>query len=149
MLPPIVSAYTKRETDGFASGPLRIDESRALIIQLIEQYPLTTIVIDALDECDPERRGDLLETLESILKESLSLVKIFISSRDDQDIVLHLRDYPNLDLSSEKNRDDISLFINTEVHSLIKKRRLLAYSMNREDLKMKIIEQVTKKADGM
>jgi hypothetical protein len=72
LLPPIVEAYKTRETDGFASGALRIDESRALIIQLVEHYQLTTIVIDALDECDPESRWELLETLEAILRESSS-----------------------------------------------------------------------------
>jgi hypothetical protein len=149
LLPPMVAAYKKRETEGFASGPLRMDESRALIIQLAENYPLTTIIIDALDECDPDRRVDLLESLQAILQESSSLVKIFVSSRDDQDIACHLRDYPNLELSSEKNMDDISSFVATETHNLIKKKKLLALSANKEKLKTEIIEQVTKKADGM
>jgi len=90
LLLPVVATYKKRESEGFASGSLRIDESRALIIQLIEHYPLTTIIIDALDECDSDSRADLLETLETILQESSSMVKIFVSSRDDQDIVCHL-----------------------------------------------------------
>ena len=88
LLPPTVAAYKKREMEGFASESLGIGESRLLIHQLAEYYPLTTIVIDALDECDPERRTVPLETLESILQESSSMVKIFVSSRDDQDIVL-------------------------------------------------------------
>lgn len=67
LLPPTVAAYKKREMEGFVSGLLGIDESRTLIIQLAEHYPLTTIVIDALNEYDPERRADLLETLESTL----------------------------------------------------------------------------------
>lgn len=133
----------------FASGSLSIDESRALILQLVEHYPLTTIVIDALDECDPERRSDLLEILELILQESSSLVKIFVSSRDDYDIVLHLRDYPNLELSSEKNMDDISSFVTAETSNLIKKKKLLALSTNKEKLKIEIIDQVTKNANGM
>ena len=149
LLPPVVAAYTKREQEGFASGSLGIEESRALILQLVEHYQLTTIVIDALDECDPERQADLLETLEEILQESSSLVKIFVSSRDDQDIVLHLRDYPNLELSSDKNMDDITLFVAAETSTLIKRRKLLAFSSNKEHLKTEIIEQVTKGANGM
>src|SRR5215469_2628889 len=54
LLKPTLDLYKKKEAEGFASGSLRIEESCALIIQLIEQYPVTTIVIDALDECDPE-----------------------------------------------------------------------------------------------
>ena len=149
LLPPTVAAYKKREMEGFASGSLDIDESRLLILQLIEYYSLTTIVIDALDECDPERRTDLLETLRVVLQESSSLVKIFVSSRDDQDIVLHLRDYPNLELSSEKNKEDISLFVTTETYNLIERKKLLALSTNKKKLKIEIIEHVTKNADGM
>lgn len=149
LLPPMVAAYKKREIEGFASGSLGIDESRTLILQLTDYYPLTTIVIDALDECDPERRPDLLDTLELILQESSSLVKVFVSSRRDHDIVLNLRDYPNLELSSEKNKDDISSFVTTETNNLIRRKKLLALSTNKEELKVEIIEQVTKKADGM
>ena len=135
--------------DGFASGSLKIDENRLLIFQLVEHYSLTIIVINAFDECDPERRTDLLKILESILQESSNLVKIFVSSRNDQDIVLYLRDYSNLELSSDMNKDDISSFVIAETDNLIKKKKLLALSIDKENLKMKIIKQVTKKADGM
>ena len=144
-----MAAYKKREMEGFASGSLSIDESRLLILQLAEYYSLITIVIDALDECDPEKRTDFLEILKSILQESSSLVKIFVSSRDDQDIVLHLRDCLNLELSSEMNKNDISSFVSAETYNLIKRKKLLALSTNKEKLKIEIIEQVTKKADGM
>ena len=149
LLPPIVAAYKKREAEGFASGSLRMGESRALIIQLVEYYPLTTIVIDALDECDSEERADLLDTLKEILQESSRLVKIFVSSRDDQDIVLHLQDYPNLELGFERNMDDIASFVRAETQYLIRTQKLLRFSSNKEELKSSIIYQVTKGAGGM
>jgi hypothetical protein len=149
LLPPVVASYKKREAEGFASGLLRIDESRALIIQLVEHYPLTTVVIDALDECDPEKRADLLETLEAILQESSRLVKIFVSSRDDQDIVCHLQDYPNLELASDRNMNDIVSFVRAETQDLIRRRKLLRFSINKEELTGSIIDQVTKGASGM
>jgi hypothetical protein len=149
LLPPTVAAFKKREMEGFASGSLGMDESRSLILQLVEQYPMTTIVIDALDECDPGRRTDLLETLESILQEASSLVKIFVSSRDDQDIVWHLQKYPNLELSSNKNKDDITSFVRKETEALIVQGKLLRSSTNKENLTTEIIKQVTNDADGM
>jgi hypothetical protein len=149
LLPPVVEMYRRRESEAFASGPLRIDESRALLIQLIEHYPLTTIIIDALDECNPKNRADLLETLEEILLESSCLVKIFVSSRDDQDIVCHLREYPNLELVSNRNTNDITAFVRAETEDLIKRRKLLRLSVNKEELKDAIIEQITRGADGM
>jgi len=135
--------------EGFASGSLGIDESCALIIQLSEQYPLTTIVIDALDECDPGRRKTLLKTLESILQGSLGLVKLFVSSREDQDIVWRLQSYPNLELSSDKNKNDINLFVRKETEILVLDGELLRWSTNKENLKTEIIKQVTNDADGM
>jgi hypothetical protein len=45
LLSPSVAVYLRKEAEGFASGTLHINESCALIIQLIEHYPLTTIVI--------------------------------------------------------------------------------------------------------
>jgi hypothetical protein len=149
LLYPVVASYKTREDEGFASGPLRMDESRALILQLVEHYPLTTIVIDALDECDPEKRDDLLEALEEILQRSSQLVKIFVSSRDDQDIVCHLQDYPNLELESNKNMDDIASFVRAETEDLIKRRKLLRFSTKKEELKISIIDKVTKGASGM
>ena len=149
LLPPTVAVYKKREMDGFASGSLDLSESRNLILQLARYYPMITIVIDALDECDSEKRADLLEIFESILQESSSLVKIFVSSRDDQDIVMQLRNYPNLELSSVRNKDDISSFVITETENLIKRNKLLRFSIDKETLKNEIIEKITKDAAGM
>ena len=149
LLEPAVSSYKKEEAKGFPSGALRIEESCALILQLTEHYPLTIIVVDALDECDPEKRADLLEKLQTILRDSSNLVKVFVSSRDDQDIVDHLHDYPNLDISSDKNRDDIVAFVRNEVKELIKKRKLLRYSHAKEELTELIIHKVIEGASGM
>ena len=149
LLNPSIAVYLMKEAEGFASGTLRINESCALIIQLIEHYSLTTIVIDALDECNPEKRADLLEALETILRESTQIVKIFVSSRDDQDIVCHLKDYPNLEISSDRNLDDIVTFVRAETRSLITRRKLLRFSTNKDELEEVIIDQVTKGTAGM
>jgi hypothetical protein len=149
LLEPVVTSYQRKEAEGFASGQLRIEESCELIIQLAEHYPLTTIIIDALDECDPETRTDLLETLERVLQESTHLVKIFISSRDDQDIVCRLQEYPSLEIASHKNRDDITAFVRAETNGLIQKRKLLKFSSSKEQLQKLIIDRVIEGADGM
>jgi hypothetical protein len=149
LLSPAVELYREKEGQGFASGPLRIDESRELIVQLIEHYPLTLIIIDAFDECDPDKRADLLEALEAILRESSSLVKIFISSRDDQDIVFQLKQYPNLEISSDRNGDDIAKFVKAETKKLIEKKKLLRYSQAREEMEELILSKVVHGATGM
>lgn len=151
LLKPTIEIYKQKEAQGFASGPLRIEESLALIIQLVEHYPLTIIVIDALDECDPAKRADLLEAFETILQESSNLVKIFVSSRDDQDIMLHLQRYPNLDIRSDRNSDDIARFVKAEVERLVEKRKLLRYTQDEKKQEMKelIVDKVIVGATGM
>ena len=108
-----------------------------------------TIVIDALDEYNPEKQVDLLETLEKILQESSRLVKIFVSSRDDQDIVYHLQDYLNLNIISDRNMDDITSFVRAETQDLIKKKKLLRSSNNQIELVESIINQITEEANGI
>jgi hypothetical protein len=149
LLKPTVDLYNKKEAEGFVSGPLRIEESCSLIIELTEHYPMTVIAIDALDECDPGKRADLLEALEHILQKSLNLVKIFLSSRDDQDIVFHLQAYPNLEISSCRNVDDIASFVKTETNRLIRKKKLLKYSQAEKEMEELIVDTVIKGATGM
>jgi hypothetical protein len=149
LLKPTVDLFQRKESQAFASGPLRIDESCSLIIELTEHYPMTVIVIDALDECDPEKRENLLEALERILQSSSSLVKIFVSSRDDQDIVFRLRGYPNLEISCGSNFDDIARFVRMETNRLVQKRRLLKHSQAREEMEQHIVDAVVEGAAGM
>ncbi|MCJ1248784.1 hypothetical protein MMC30_006003 [Trapelia coarctata] len=149
LLDPVVAKYQEKEDQAFASGPLDIDESCALIIQLTEQYPIITLIVDALDECDPGKRAQLLKSLEKILRESSGLVKIFLSSRDDQDIVCRLQDYPNLEIASDKNRDDIKKFVEAEVQELVKEKKLLRHSSAKEELIELIIDKVIEGATGM
>jgi hypothetical protein len=144
---PAMAIYRKREAEGFASGSLRMDESRDLLIQLVKDYSVTTIIIDAVDECDPSTRADLLDTLEAVLREAL--VKIFISSRNDMDITYRLEKYPKLELTSGRNGDDIEAFVKTETKRLVSRGRLLRYSSARLELTQQIFDQVTKRADGM
>lgn len=151
LLKAAVEVYETQESDGFASGPLRLDESKSLILKLLERYrdATMTIVIDALDECNKSTRGDLLRILEFLLNASPCLLKIFVSSRNDQDIVSKLDNYPNLDLSSERNSNDIDLFIRSETKRLINNRSLLRSSMRKEELYDRIIYELVSKADGM
>ena len=149
LLPLVIEKYEKKG-QGFSSRGLQIEESCELITKLIEHYPMTTIVIDALDECDPEKRDMLLDAIESLLQNSsLGLLKVFLSSRDDQDIACTLREYPNLDLVSSRNSADIEAFVREETERLVKKRRLLRNSHAKEALKRLIIDEVSRGADGM
>jgi hypothetical protein len=111
-------------------------------------YPQTTIVIDALDESDPTKRGDLLEGLKMIISTSTSLVKVFLSSRDDADITLELSDVPNLYIHATENMSDIDRFIHRELIYYIERRKLLRGEAN-DELKTQIVSTLLSNANGM
>lgn len=148
LLPPVIEKY-ERHGEGFTSKGLRSDDSRNLIMTLTEAYSVTTIIVDALDECNPETRQSLLDAFEEILRESAGLVKIFFSSREDQDIVWLLRDYPNLNITSSRNTQDIESFVRTGTKKLVKNGRLLRNSQVRGEMQELVIDRVSEGAAGM
>ncbi len=148
LLAPTIERYQKQGA-GFRSSGLYTEQSRELIVDLIELHGAATIIVDALDECDPDKRRSLLDAFEYILKESAGLVKIFVSSRDDQDITWTLQDYPSLIVEKKNNSQDIEAFVRIETECLVKQRRLLRNSQAREEMQALIIDQVCEDADGM
>jgi hypothetical protein len=81
-------------------------------------YLVTIIIIDALDECLRERRAILIESANPGVRISSSLVKFFISSREDGDIVSHLAEFPSLKTLSG-NQVDIEAFVEAEPGRLV------------------------------
>lgn len=153
LFPPAVGKYEEARSTGSSwkspLGTLSLDESCELILQLVDHRDMTTIVIDALDECDVKMRSELLDALQTILQDAESLVKIFVSSRDDGDIKHRLQDFPNLAIESGRNLDDISTFVRSETERLIKRGRLLRNSRAKDGLRDLVIREVIEKAEGM
>jgi hypothetical protein len=146
---PAITNYEEQEVEGFAAERLTMDESQSLIIDLLALHPVATIIIDALDECEPETRADILDVFTDILQNASTLVKLYVSSRDDQDIVYQLKDYPNLELSSDKSSADIVHFVRSETDRLIGRKMLLRSTSNRTEMRSAIIANVSEDANGM
>ena len=87
---PVAREYETRkkkaEEDCSTIKRLTVEECTRLIIELTKDHP-ATIILDALDECEETTRHELLEALDSMISNSANVVKIFVSSRDDIDIV--------------------------------------------------------------
>ncbi len=149
ILPPSLSLYHRKEVTGFASGNVSIAESTRLIIDLTAYYAVSIIIVDALDECNPKSRHELLDALEDILQQSSGLVKVFVSSREEGDLVCELRDYPSLRISSDRNSQDIELFIRTETTKLVKSGRLLRNSHAKDEMRDMIMTKLLMGANGM
>lgn len=146
---PVVKAYKekKKEAKGHNPEKLMLDETVEIILALLETNP-ENIVIDALDECDPDRRHELFEALDMIIQQSASLVKVFVSSRDDGDIVCRLTSSPNVFIRTSDNEVDIECFARTEVAQAIKKKRLIKGNVSGQ-LENRILETLIDGAHGM
>ncbi|KAG8824798.1 hypothetical protein FRC18_010442 [Serendipita sp. 400] len=138
----------REETKKKGEKPSAPDQDQCVkwILQLTTQYS-TTIVIDALDECDNHTRHHLFKALTTIVKPQ-SLVRIFVSSRDDQDIVQHLNGRKNIRIDASKNTEDIRRFVQNEIKVAIDEKRLLRGNVKQE-LKELIIDKLQNSAQGM
>lgn len=126
ILRPVRELFDKRKQNGLTSVPPTLQESIEMIIAMAANRVVTTIIIDALDECERDTRSDLLDALQAIVTRSVTLVKVFVASRDDRDIVLNLKDCPKLELEVSRNKEDIDRFIEEELNRRIKNKQLLA-----------------------
>ena len=145
---PARTVYERRRSNGFAAGSLSSAESVALILEMVNYRPLTTIIIDALDECDPRWRSELLEALTEILETSPGLIKILVSSRDDGDIVCHLSGCLKLTIRADNNQLDIDHFVDSEVDYMIRSKKLLLGRVS-SDLRPQIKRTLRDQAHGM
>ncbi|KAL9636227.1 MAG: hypothetical protein Q9164_002953 [Protoblastenia rupestris] len=148
ILHPALKTYEVREDDNFSAGTLTVSESVSLIVDLVEYRPLTTLVIDALDECHPATRFELLHALSEILQKSHSLIKILVSSRDDRDIICHLEGCLNVVIQANNNGHDINQFVHSEVDKMILTKRLLWGNVSQE-LERLIKQTLCEQAHGM
>ena len=140
----LVQLYHQKRNTAFASGKLKIEESRDLLLQLVQIYPQTTLVLDALDECHKETRAQLVDVLDTLVIQSPKPVKIFISSRPDGDIKYRFERGPNVAIKATDNRDDIAKFVDDKLNG----RELWQNSID-PDLKKEICETLVDKSEGM
>lgn len=146
---PVSKIYLARRKEARGRTPekLSLEETVNVILELLESNP-ATIVLDGIDECDPIKRNDLLLGLQKIIINSNNIVKVFVSSRDDHDLVHHLARSPNLYIHATDNTEDIILFIKSRIKEAIREDKLLCGRVS-SHLKNIIIGKLIKKASGM
>ena len=144
---PLITKYNKYHDVGVKPRRLESSECVELILALTDENP-ATIIIDALDECDAAHRHILMDALDEIMQRSSNIVKIFISSRDNGDIVCRLSGSPNLYISVEDNQEDIESFIDNQMEIAVASKRLLRGRVS-EELARRISQTLKRDAQGM
>ncbi|KAF8420375.1 hypothetical protein EV426DRAFT_706146 [Tirmania nivea] len=132
LLTHVVDIYKKREEKGQKSAQLSLAEARDLLVQITDVYPQITICIDAMDEVDNDTRIDLLNCLNHIIRTSKNVVKIFVTTRMDVDILSQFENFPRIELQPDDNVGDINKFVLTKVQSSIKNYKLLQGDVSNE-----------------
>ncbi|RYP58533.1 hypothetical protein DL769_008907 [Monosporascus sp. CRB-8-3] len=94
---------------------LGLEDCREQLLESVNLFPRTTLVLDALDECEPDSREELVKTVEILLSKSRRPLKVFISSRPDRDIRDRFLDRPNIEIQATHNEKDIQNFVNEEI----------------------------------
>ena len=145
---PAFTVYHRRVNHGDLNSPLSLRECTELIIELTANRSLTVLIIDALDECHDDQVDDLLDALTRIVSDSSRVVKVFISSRNDQRLVHQLGIFPNIEVKASNNQADISTFVSHKLNLLIEKRKLLSGEVP-DCLTKCIIRVLCKEAHGM
>ncbi len=143
--PCLADLYRAKERKGFASAQLSDGECTELLGRLVDIYPQTTLVLDALDELDKDRRAGFIEMIDSLVASASRPVKVFISSRRDTDIKRQFEDGPNIGILATDNWGDISTFVTAEIERHETRQRRKISSALRAD----IINTLQEKSDGM
>ncbi|TGO81577.1 hypothetical protein BPOR_1097g00010 [Botrytis porri] len=140
---PVVEVYKKLRKENRGLSPqerLSLDETTEVLLKILQIDPFY-VVIDALDECDPSERYSLIESLKTIIDESASVVKVFISSRRDYDIVSQLEESPCILIQPSHISKDIEDYVMKEVFEAIEKKRIVKGKLLPEE-KKKIEQQI-------
>ncbi|KAK2769608.1 hypothetical protein FQN53_005988 [Emmonsiellopsis sp. PD_33] len=132
--------YNKSREEG--STPT-INDCKELLLELINTYPKTTIILDALDECEEQKRSVLVEVVNYFVASASRPVKIFISSRPYIDIRDMFWNHANIGIQATDNHDDISKFVESEI---VRHRR---WNKMPTELQKDIVDTLQDRSQGM
>lgn len=139
----VIQLYHENRKQG---AKLSISDCRHQLLVSVNLYPRTTLVLDGLDECNPGERWRLIEILSELVTHAKNPVKLFISSRREQDIARHLPYHAVVEINASDNWPDIQKFVKQRIGEIEKTGRWSSIS---QSLKNKVEETVCDKSQGM
>lgn len=142
-----VRREAEAELDGFETPRLRSTDCAELVLNILGANP-AVIIVDAVDEIEEHRRHELLDALIRIRDESASIVKIFLSSRDNSYIFASLPDALTLRVQDIDTRQDMERFVEHCVSTAISTRNLLNGSVS-DDLRQNVKQFLLNRAGEM
>lgn len=123
------------------------EQCEELIQDCLDGYGRTTLIIDAMDECDSRSRSKLLKTLKGFMANSKKPVKIYIASRPDSDIRKQLKDSPNIAVSASSNQEDIKVYLDTQLDKMAESDEQDFLKIAK--VKQSVIDRLLQRCQGM
>lgn len=116
------------------------------LLAILEYLPRSFIIIDGLDECYKSVTENILGVVTSLTACPTSIIKFFISSRDDNRISEPLKMYPVIQLSASLLASDMRTYVTGAVGYRIRSGDLI---LRNSELEILIVTELTNKAQGM
>lgn len=129
---------------------LFMEDCVEILVEYSQAFSSVFIVIDALDECDPNEWLDLLTSLEELKTRSVCRMKILVTSREDVDIKEHFTsaNVPSSRMTAHENTSDIVQFVKKTLDQVIESKKLL-YGRVDDELRQLIETSISTQAEGM
>jgi Cdc6-like AAA superfamily ATPase len=140
----LAQLYNSNKQRGFPESWLPDTEARHLLRRFTACYPQTTLIFDALDDCDEQTRMPFVDYLEDLTCSAAKPIKVFISSRLDGDIKERFESGPNVAITATEKADDIARFVEAEIAARPQWNRKLSASTHE-----KIVWTLCEKDNGM
>lgn len=121
---------------------LGLEACKTQLLESVNGYSQTTIILDALDECYEQSRWQLIDAIRELVSKCDQPLKVFISSRPDEDIKTQFSG-KNIEIQATNNQGDIEKFVNAEID---KPRHWGAIS---QSLRNEIVRTLSEGSQGM
>lgn len=131
---------------GDNSRSLTFKEMSSLVCSAINLNSAVTMVLDGLDECEKEVKEQMIAFLECLTNPRSTVVKLFVSCREEDNILRSLTKFSRIHVTSAASEDDIVSYISGSVRSRIEAGQL---RLRNPELEQEIVSELVDKANGM
>lgn len=127
---------------------LTIKTSEISFAATLSQFETAFVVVDALDECSEQDRNSVVTLLTRQLRSNKCRMKIFFTSRPENDLHRLLGDNHNHHIDVSDTAKDITPFVDSTVNKLIRSGALLGGNVG-SVLAKELVKTISAHSDGM
>ena len=160
-LPPkLLSVYEKNYPNDRQPN---LEELKSVFLAAAKCFNRMFLVLDALDECDPDQRVQLCDFFSNVVELSATAhnpphksgviqpvctIKLFVTSRKEPDIerLFEQKSFPTVELEASTVDYDIAIYVSSELEQRIQDKRLI---LKKKALQNEILSALTTKSGGM